>query len=109
MALRAFSSPPVALARPRRQPPARLRRHSSPPTDAPFSRPEIKLPWVNFVHDESANLQLDENRGPRCQHLRCMEACDEVFGLYGGMDDIPGDVDDHDRWLEIAGFCTDGF
>ena len=64
---------------------------------------------MNWVHHESANVQLDWNRGPRCQHLRIMAMCDEVFERFGGMVDIPGDVDDHDIWLDIAGFCTDGF
>ena len=106
MALRASSSPPDVAARLRRPPPARLRRHSSPPAGAPLTSSEICVPWV---HDESANAQLDVNRGPRCQLLRIRAACDEVFGHFGGMDDIPEDVLVHDMWSEIAGFCTDGF
>ena len=101
MALRASSSPPAVAARLRRPPPARLRRHSSPPAGAPLSTIDICLPWVHWVHDEYANT--------RCQLLRIMAACDEVFGLYGGIGDIPDDVLVHNMWSEIVGVYTDAF
>ena len=61
------------------------------------------------MHDEYANTQLDVNRGPRCQLLSIMAACDEVFGLYGGIGDIPDDVLVHNMWSEIVGVYTDAF